>query len=180
MARFNYNTKCAHPKKCIKLMESFVKEAMTLTDEEDNPYQVAIAKGKCFQTFPYNSYNCVVIHVNYKQFTENKIGTTEFNRNIYLRSKTVQGFSNLTLSLLHELGHNETVNEIPDDYDREKAERKIRKYCGDDIRTLNMMYFSLPDEWLATQWAIDWLSDENNRKKAKQFEKQFFKMWKGE
>lgn len=180
MARFNYASKCAHPKICLRLMKEFIEDAMTLTDEEDNPYTVVVARGKCFQTFPYNSNNYVVIHVDYQQYEHNKVGSVEFNRNIRLRSEIVKGFSDLTLSLLHELGHNETVDELPFDYDRQKAEKKIRKYCGDDVRMLNMMYFSLPDEYAATQWAIDWLSDEENRKRAKAFEKAFFKAWRGE
>ena len=39
---------------------------------------------------------------------------------------------------------------------------------------MNYAYFTLPDETAATEWAINWLSDAENRKKAKAFEKKFF------
>ena len=40
------------------------------------------------------------------------------------------------------------------------------------------MYFLLPDEVVATKWAIDWLENAENRKLAKAFEKEFFKYYK--
>ena len=39
----------------------------------------------------------------------------------------------------------------------------------------NRIYFGLPDETAATEGAIKWLSIKENAKKAKKFEKEFFK-----
>jgi len=91
----------------------------------------------------------------------------------------LQGFSHVTLSLLHELGHLETFDDVPEGYDRLDALLAIKAASKDDDKIANLMYYSLPDEWLATQWAIDWLSEEENRKRAKQFEKEFFRAWRG-
>ena len=97
-----------------------------------------------------------------------------------MRCEVAKGFSDFTLSLLHELGHCETQDDLPEEDDREKACKMMEKYGKGDKRILNLMYFCLPDEYAATQWAIDWLSDEDNRKRAKKFEKDFFKAWRGE
>lgn len=35
-------------------------------------------------------------------------------------------------------------------------------------------YYFLPDERAATEWAIEWLKNSENRKIAKKFEKEFF------
>ena len=44
--------------------------------------------------------------------------------------------------------------------------------------TINFEYFKLPDEKAATDWAIEWLSHPENRRKAKEFEKKFFACFK--
>ena len=43
-----------------------------------------------------------------------------------------------------------------------------------DCVSLNNAYFQMPDETAATEWAIKWLSNPENRKIAKAFEKKFF------
>ena len=204
MAKFNYDTKCAHPAKCSHLMKKFLQDACDLTFEIKNFYlaniggdlkiedvkegetisvdkTVLIRKGTHgFRAFVNCREDLVEIEYDFKTEMRNPEAVAEFRRNAVLRNPAMQGFSGLTLSLLHELGHFETADDVPEDYDRFEAQAKMRKYAKDDIRKLNMMYFSLPDEWLATQWAIDWLSDEDNRKRAKQFERDFFAAWRGE
>ena len=74
--------------------------------------------------------------------------------NAYIRSNKIKGFYKLTLLLSHELGHNETAKLVNKDYDRDSAV----DYINDNIKSYdkrNYFYFSLPDEWLATQWIID-------------------------
>ena len=184
MAKFNYNSKCAQPRKCSKLMKDFLTAASDLVDEielDDDVLEVkrfvSVRKGHS-GFLAYVGAREVKIEYDFSKMFD--IGSREFRRNIVMRDESMKGFSNVTLSLLHELGHFETEDSVPDGYDRFKAKKQYMKWCGNDIVRINMMYFSLPDEWLATQWAIDWLSDEENRKRAKQFERDFFKAWRGE
>ena len=203
MAKFDYSSKCVHPNICKRLMTEFLQEAATVTYEaeytalmgedengwpifgesysEELPRKVKLTKGRvfCTETESINEEYIEIIY-SFKQLARHDDGEIEFGRNIRSRAPFTAGFSTLTLSLLHELGHNETLDDIPDYYDREKALKQTHKHCKGNLRMLNMMYFSLPDEYLATQWAVDWLSDEDNRKKAKQFERDFFKAWRGE
>lgn len=184
MAKFDYTSKCAHPKICERLMTEFLSDASTLTNElefEELTFErkrpVNLTKGN----YGFRAYvGAFDVCIEYDFKTMSGEGQREFRRNVIMRDASIRGFSNVTLSLLHELGHFATEDDVPFGYDRFKAEKQFRKWCGDDIVKINMMYFSLPDEWLATQWAIDWLSDEDNRKRAKQFERDFFKAWRGE
>ena len=199
MAKFSYKSKCAHPRKCSALMRKFIQDASNLTYELDTSIfkftagnleledgeiidvlrEVRIAKqGRGFSAYLSCDPEYIKIGYNFKDLEDE--GHREFTRNIIMRDPTTKGFSAVTLSLLHELGHFATEGDAPENYDREKSRAKIRKWCGKDIRMINMMYFCLPDEYAATQWAIDWLSDEENRKRAKRFEKEFFKAWRGE
>lgn len=183
MQKFNYKSKCAHPRKCVKLMREFISDASDLTDEVEIgddvlEIQRPVSLKKGHDGFrAYIGADDVKIEYDFKSMSD--IGAKEFYRNMVMRDPSLRGFSMVTLSLLHELGHHETADDVPFGYDREKARNKMYKWSGEDERILNMMYFSLPDEWLATQWAIDWLSDEENRKRAKRFERDFFKAWRG-
>lgn len=174
MARFDFSSKCAHPKKCHNLMVDFLKAATSLPDEI---YLEKGSDGFCtnledkpgpgiFIEYDYSDINYPVISHEFLHFVHGK-------------DKLTKGFSELTISLLHELGHNETFKDIPKNYDRKKALRKINKMTGKDLRKANQMYFSLTDENLATEWAVQWLSKKENRKIAKRFEKDFFKAWRG-
>lgn len=84
------------------------------------------------------------------------------------RASYMKGFAQVTRILLHEIGHVAS-------YDNVHA-----KYTDEELSTLhqqtkgNRKYIQLPDEFAATQWAIDWLADEQHRKAAKEFEKKFW------
>lgn len=184
MAKFNYNSKCAQPRKCSKLMKDFLTAASDLVEEvelNDDVLEVkrfvSLTKGR-YGFRAYLGAHEVKIEYDFSKMSE--IGSREFRRNIVMRDESMKGFSNVTLSLLHELGHFATEDAVPVGYNRFQAQAQYKKWGGEDYRLLNLMYFSLPDEWLATQWAIDWLSDEENRKRAKRFEREFFKAWRGE
>ena len=99
------------------------------------------------------------------------IGTKEFRKNFVDRCPKARGFANITLSLLHELGHLETTWYDFGDYDRDAEYAKILTLPTNQI---NHEYFKLPDEYAATEWAIEWLSKKENRIVAKQFERAFF------
>lgn len=86
----------------------------------------------------------------------------EFRKDFTARCPLAKGFSDITLTILHEFGHwfNRNVMNIVV-YDAMVQDE-----------TAN--YFANPYEVLATQWAICWLLCPTNRKIAKAFEKHFF------
>lgn len=102
-------------------------------------------------------------------------GDTDFSTNFHRLCPMAKGFANITISLLHELGHIYTNDTIPNwssvqrmqELDRIKQKYKTR-------REINYAYFKMPDETAATDWAIAWLQDAEHRKMAKAFEKRFF------
>lgn len=114
---------------------------------------VAIDRGEwgIYLTHPY-PYICVP-----KNPLESDDGDKAFRRDFVSRCPMAQGFSNITLSILHELGHH--FNR--DSFDESEYENEVD-------------HFSLPCERVATDWAINWLKNANNRKIAKQFEKELF------
>ena len=90
-------------------------------------------------------------------------------RDMEKRASYMRGFARVTKNLLHEIGHVATAIDVWERYGLANVQRKHMQCRG------NAEYVTLPDEYAATQWAIDWLADTNNRKKAKAFEKEFFK-----
>lgn len=102
-------------------------------------------------------------------------GDTDFSINFYSRCPMAKGFANITLALLHELGHICTNDSVEDWswLDRADALADIHEQYK-TRREINFAYFELPDEKAATDWAIEWLQNPENRKLAKAFEKKFF------
>lgn len=86
-----------------------------------------------------------------------------FRKDFVTRCPMAQGFANVTLTILHEIGHHFT-REIFD------AQDLNAYYEVDDMDE----YLSLPCERAATDWAIAWLADKEHRKVAKAFERQIF------
>ena len=95
----------------------------------------------------------------------------------------VKGFANITLALLHELSHWETHDEVRKYWSQEdrmafmndlEEQLKVKAITIDEA---NNKYFDMFDEACATEWAMMWLSDPNNRKIAKRFEKKFFALF---
>lgn len=87
-----------------------------------------------------------------------------FRKDFVERCPMAKGFSNITITLLHEAGHWATrslMNEAVYSKMAEQAESQE-------------MYMKIPWEHLATEWAICWLHCPFNRKMAKLFEKDFF------
>ena len=86
----------------------------------------------------------------------------EFRKDFCKRYPMAWRFSDVTLSILHEIGHHFTRESFlemdTDDYENAR---------GFD-------HFKLPCERAATDWAIKWLKQKENRKIAEQFEEIFF------
>lgn len=84
-----------------------------------------------------------------------------FRKDFTARCPLAKGFSDVTLTILHEFGHwyNRNVMNI---------------VVYDAMVQSEDNYFANPYEVLATQWAICWLLCPTNRKIAKSFEKAYF------
>lgn len=80
------------------------------------------------------------------------------------------------ISLLHEVGHHkandDVIGEVYDFCLAEKERIMIESIATDDyneMKRLSWQYFSLPDEIMATKWAVDY---------AREHPKKIKKMWK--
>lgn len=93
-----------------------------------------------------------------------------FRKDFTERCPQARGFSNITLSLLHECGHWATRS-VMNHLEYDKAVSKV--FTQDE-------YMKIPWEHLATEWAICWLASSFNRKVAKEFEKDYFGYGKDE
>lgn len=92
------------------------------------------------------------------------------------RASYMKGFSQVSRALLHEVGHVMTHEKVNEQYGEDelfsmRMENRIKNKG-------NMGYVKLPDEYAATQWAIDWLADKEHRKIVRDFEKQFWACFK--
>lgn len=95
--------------------------------------------------------------------------TKIFRRNFTSRYSGAKGFANITLVLLHEVGHLKTSEEFWGNEEAELLDMMMRSAVETQEE-----YMKIPSEYGATEWAIGWLQDANNRSLAKQFERQFF------
>lgn len=102
-------------------------------------------------------------------------GSKQFAQDFFARCPMGRGFASVTITILHEIGHMNAQQKF-EGYNRIEAIRELEKNFPRE--TINFEYFKLPDEKAATDWAIEWLSHPENRKKAKEFEKKFFACFK--
>lgn len=102
-------------------------------------------------------------------------GSKQFAQDFFARCPMGRGFASVTITILHEIGHMNAQQKF-EGYNRIKAIRELEKNFPRE--TINFEYFKLPDEKAATDWAIEWLSHPENRRKAKEFEKKFFACFK--
>ena len=86
------------------------------------------------------------------------ISNDEFRNDFVSRFSVANKYGDFLLSLLHEIGHLETINDMVDDIEKRG---KI---------TDNDKYFNLFNERIATDWAGFWLED--NEVLAKRFDTQ--------
>lgn len=189
--------KFKHPRIALKIMHNFInsamdEEVMFLADEgievdwdtfttkkvreEKWEYpEVILKKEKQFCAYDNREDDSIIkIGYNFSYYYER----SPFYVNFIQRYKPARGFAKITLTLLHELGHIETFSQLPYDYDRAKTICEIKQKAREEnlnIWEANMKYyFPLYEETLATEWAIKWLQNSENRKIAKKFEKEFF------
>lgn len=93
-------------------------------------------------------------------------GDTQFRNDFIKRCPMARGFANVTLTILHEIGHH--------------FNREIYLFYDDSnhvpiwVDGFDITHYSLPYEIAATDWAIKWLKNAEHRKLAKAFEKEYF------
>ena len=102
-------------------------------------------------------------------------GHKQFAQDFFARCPMGRGFASITITILHEIGHMNAQQDF-EGYNRIEAIRELKNNFPRE--TINFEYFKLPDEKAATDWAIEWLSHPENRRKAKEFEKKFFACFK--
>lgn len=118
-------------------------------------FNVRVTLGDCFF---YDPDTCTVY------FTPFSSSSDEFHRHWILQNfnYTIKEREYFLFSLLHEVGHHYTFSDLTDeDLQYEIFCRKILENF-DKYRTadeINEAYFNLPAEKLATQWAIDFMSE---------------------
>ena len=168
--------KCIHPIKVRAIMENFLNFASDLDyeDENGNSYKrmAKTVDGKQFSAFVFG-LNDEVFEIEYCfDHLMNGGGTKQFRKNFVNHCPASRGFATITMNLLHELGHFETLWMIDyDEYDRIAECKRIMQLPKEEQ---NWEYFKLPDETAATNWAIEWLAKKENRAAAKRFEREFF------
>ena len=90
-------------------------------------------------------------------------GDRLFRKDFVSRCPLARGFADVTLSILHEIGHH---------FNREE-------YIFCDMEEYNNAvgeaHFKLHCEIVATDWAITWLQNPQNRRVAKAFEREYFR-----
>lgn len=145
----------------------------------ETPCSIRVSKettdGYCAYLYEFHN-NEEIIHIGYdiSEYLDNKKYLMQFEVDFRNRCPMARGFANITLSLLHELGHFYVDLDDGIQWTEEQRKRELER-----IRTLprilrNLEYFKMPDENGATEWAIAWLNDPEHRKIAKAFEKKFF------
>ena len=117
--------------------------------------------------------NNMAMYVNGKQprlsLSKNLDHSSDYREKIFRadfvdRCPMAQGFANITLSLLHECGHWATRSVLSGWVYIRQCEKAENMYD----------YLNIPYEHLATDWAIAWLQNPDNRRLAKFFERLFF------
>jgi hypothetical protein len=112
-------------------------------------------------------------------------GTKAVRENAISRCKTLKGFSTFIFTLLHEVGHIATQYEdFADKEYTDKEKKEITLECFETSnnwmefeRKFQSYHYMQPSEIAATDWAIEFVKNPNNRKILKNFEREFFKLW---
>lgn len=92
-----------------------------------------------------------------------------FLNHVFSLAPDLKGYNGFLISFLHELGHHYTLDELSEDEVNESLDtkRRINNEYTDGRIDLQEEYFNLPDEVVATNWAIEYI--RNNRKKIDEF-----------
>jgi len=162
-------------RRLCQVMRDFLNVVNAVTTGETAP-MCYLTQGAQFDSMIYDRPMMTKeFHYNIEQLLEDGSNYTDENglgiicANMGQRASYMKGFSQITKILLHEMGHHFTYHQIEALYGAEEMKRLYKEAEGN-----NEKYLHVPAEWVATQWAINWLADEQHRKLAKEFEKEFW------
>lgn len=131
-----------------KFADTVAQEHVIIVRDDDWSFSMADTKPR--MAIPYD-------------LMKNDQGDKDFRTDFVRRCPIGKGFANVTLSILHEIGHH--------------FNREVFIFMT-DVKAYNEAqgfdHFKFPCEIVATDWAINWLQSPKNRKIAKAFEKEFF------
>lgn len=114
------------------------------------------------------------IIMHYDGFTFNSLGDKMFRADFVRRCPMAKNYADVTLTILHEIGHNATKIAFLKGYKRyAKAQKNLQKSLLTPEER-NRRYFRLKGERIATDWAINWLQSTEHQAIAKKFENKFF------
>lgn len=161
-------------------MMEWLENSETIIENERVFFHVHKGKNSCAWVDDKNGK----IEINLTSMTNpNEVAVYQ---NACSRSATLKGFSMVTFTLLHEAGHHMVAEEMEDIEDTIEKPDDVIGYAfahannwKEFYDVLQSFHYNKPHEQAATNWAIKFLSDPNNRKKTKAFEKAFFKAWRG-
>lgn len=161
----------------IDWFDAFCDKSMWI--EQTLERKIILRKGRSCCAINPEDYGAETIEIHYNIEELFYRGSKQFRENFVRQCPIAKGFADITLAMLHELGHHEVAEIIEEDYKDYNREARIKDIREELPRELvNYAYFLLPDEMLATKWAIQWLEESaENRKIAKQFEKEFFELF---
>ena len=109
---------------------------------------------KKYQSFADIDEGLVVINMckdaTDKSFIDHIINSHKFSR--------ANEISPLIWTALHEIGHIKTDDFVEDNPEMRATLETLYEF-GADINKLNKMWYELPDEWEATEWAINFVKN---------------------
>ena len=158
--------------------EAFILSLHQMVKEEDEGFACAINYHKKRSNY-IPSFETLRFFYD-RSLKKSPYYTDEFTRFVHKERSYARGFSGVTLCLLHEAGHYQTVKQFfreNPQYNRGEKVIEIILYArlqDNPHKEANRLYQQLPDEKAATEWALDWLADAEHRKIAKAFERKFF------
>ena len=148
-----------------------VKGAKTLNktiSKELSPF--GIKKAVCTDEYSY-SYNKAVVTYKLTENTTEDIWFTDFIKERFGYEVRYP----FIMSLLHEVGHHKNNDDVVGEvYDfclaeKKRIEEEMQTANAEKSKELEWQYFNLPDEIMATAWAVDY---------ARKHPKKIKKMWK--
>lgn len=114
-------------------------------------------KAKLSTEYAYFHYKSLITY----KLTENTIEDELFNSFVFDRFN-YHVENSFIFSLLHEVGHHQANDEIVGDIldfclqEKERIDKAmLTADAYDEIKELEYQYFALPDEIMATQWAVN-------------------------
>lgn len=140
----------------VKLIREFVsyvigKPVVIPRDRNDNNWNISIMTSEPRLYIPKDLNNM-----------DNDEEDIIFRDNFIMRCPIADEFSDITLTLLHECGHWMTKSNFdPEEYEEQCAE-------VEDMYD----YINIPCEYIATEWAINWLKEHSQI--AREFEYKYF------